>query len=290
MKLGKFYGVAIYVNPFFLAMLVLFFAAGVLGHGLVSFAAVLCHELAHVIAARRMGISVSEVELLPFGGVARMGYDLVLEPEKEILVALAGPLSNFVLFALGLALKNYGIWEEQLGPYFLQTNLTIALFNLLPVLPLDGGRVYRAVLAGSIGYKKATYRAATWAQAWAVGIVLLGGLGLAYRYCGLDVPVVGLFLFYAAAKEKRMAPYLFIRHLSHKKNELIRSGVLQAEQLVTFEHVSLGDIARFIVPQKFYLVMMLDRNWQYKGTLTEAEIVDALLLHGLDFPVGKIKR
>ena len=289
MRLGKFCGVDIYVNPFFLGLIALFFVAGVLGYGLIAFAVVLWHELAHVMAARRLNVPVSEVELLPFGGVARMGSDLVLDPKKEVFVALAGPISNIVLFALGLALKNYGIWEEQLGPYFLQTNLTIAIFNLLPVLPLDGGRVYRAFLAGRIGYKKATYRAATWAQAWACGIVVLGGLGLVYRYCGLDVPVVGFFLFYAAAKEKRMAPYLFIRHLAQKKNELVRSGVLEAEQLVAFEHVPLGDIVRLIVPQKFFLVMLLDKGWQYKGTLTEAEIVDALLLHGLDIPVGKIK-
>ncbi|WP_066632568.1 M50 family metallopeptidase [Desulfolucanica intricata] len=289
MRLGKILGVEIFVNPFFLGLIALYFVAGVLGKGLIAFFVVLWHEMAHAVAARRLGVLVSEVELLPFGGVVRMGSDLALDPHKETCVALAGPFSNIVLFGLGLALKNNGIWDDQLGPYFLQCNLIVALFNLLPVLPLDGGRVYRAFLAGRTGYKKATYRAATWAQVWAIGIVLLGAIGLAYRYCGLDVMVVGLFLFYAASREKSMAPYLFIRHLAQKKEELVKAGVLPAEQLVAFDNIPLGEIIRPFVPQKFHLVFLLDRQWKYKGVVTEAEIVDALLTHGVDMPVGEIK-
>ncbi|MDK2888784.1 MAG: stage sporulation protein [Thermoanaerobacter sp.] len=288
MRLGRFMGVELYLNTFFLALLGLFFVAGILGKGLVAFAVVLLHELAHVACARYLGVPVKEVELLPFGGVTRMGSELVLDPAKEVYVAAAGPLCNVVMLLLGLAGRNYGLWHEELGPFFLQCNLLIAAFNLLPALPLDGGRVYRASLAGQMSIKEATYRAATLGQIIAGIVVVLGSLGLLLGFTGLDILLTGLFLFFAATRERSMAPYLFVGQLAGKKEEIIRAGVLPVQPLVALEDVPLGKIVRPFLLQKFHLVLVIDRQWRYKGFLTEAQIVDGLLTHGLDLPVGRL--
>ncbi len=288
MRLGRIMGVDLYLNTFFLALLGLFFVAGILGKGLVAFAVVLVHELAHVACARYLGVPVKEVELLPFGGVTRMGSELVLDPAKEVYVAAAGPLCNLVMVLGGLALKHYGLWHEELGPFFLQCNLLIAAFNLLPALPLDGGRVYRASLAGRMSIKEATYRAATLGQVFAVAVVLLGSLGLMLGFTGLDVLFTGLFLFFAATRERGMAPYLFMGQLAGKKGEILRAGVLPVEPLIALEDVPLGKIVKPFMPQKFHLVLVLDRQWHYKGFLTEAQIIDGLLSHGVDLPVGRL--
>ncbi|HHW44226.1 MAG TPA: peptidase M50 [Desulfotomaculum sp.] len=288
MRLGRIMGVDLHLNYFFLALLGLFFVAGVLGKGLVAFAVVLLHEFAHAACARRLGVPVGEVELLPFGGVTRMGQELVLDPVKEIYVAAAGPVSNMVMVLAGLAMKNYGLWHHELGPFFLQCNLLIAAFNLLPALPLDGGRVYRAVKAGQMGIREATCRAAGLGQVWGALVVLLGSLGLVLGFSGLDVLVTGLFLFYAATRERGMAPYLFMQHLAGKKGEILSAGVLRAESLVALEDVPLGKITKNFLPRKFHLILVLDRQWQYKGMLTEAQVIDGLLTHGVDLPVGRL--
>ncbi|AEG14045.1 peptidase M50 [Desulfofundulus kuznetsovii DSM 6115] len=288
MRLGRIMGVDLYLNTFFLALLGLFFVAGILGKGLVAFAVVLLHELAHVACARYLGVLVTEVELLPFGGVTRMGSELVLDPVKEVYVAAAGPLCNVIMVLLGLAMKNYGLWHDELGPFFLQCNLLIAAFNLLPALPLDGGRVYRASLAGRMSIKEATYRAATLGQVFAVAVVLLGSLGLFLGFTGLDILFTGLFLFFAATRERGMAPYLFMGQLAGKKGEILRVGVLPVQSLIALEDVPLGKIVKPFLPQKFHLVLVLDRQWQYKGFLTEAQIIDGLLSHGVDLPVGRL--
>lgn len=118
MRIGQIMGVELHLNNFFLALLGLFFVAGVLGKGLVAFLVVLVHEFAHVACARRLGVPVADVELLPFGGVIRMGGDLVLDPVKEVYVAAAGPVSNVLMALWGLAMKNYGLWHSELGPFF----------------------------------------------------------------------------------------------------------------------------------------------------------------------------
>ena len=288
MRIARLMGIDIYLNVFFLGLLGLFFLAGVAGKGLIAFAVVFCHELAHAAIARRLAVPVMEVELLPFGGVTRMGGEMVLAPAQESYIAVAGPASNLVMATLGLALKNYGFWSDDLSPFFLQCNLLIAAFNLLPALPLDGGRVYRAYLATKIGIRDATYRAAGLGQIWAVFIILFGSFGLIFSYAGLDILFTGLFLFFAATREKGMAPYLFVRHLAQKKGDLIKARVLPARPLVVMENVPLGEVVRPFLPQKYHLVLVLDNQWRCKGVVTEAQIIDGLLTYGFDLPVGKL--
>ena len=290
MKVGHISGIEIHLNNWFLALIGLFFVAGVLGKGLLAFAVVLIHELAHVYTARYLGVHVSDVELLPFGGVSRMGSEVVYEPAHEVLVAAAGPAANLLLVGAGLFLKNLGLWEDELGAFFLQCNLMVAAFNLLPALPLDGGRVFRSYLARRAGFREATYRAARWGQFWGAMIILGGAAGLLLRVSGLDVPVTGVFLFYAASREKSMAPYHFIRHLAKKKEELAAAGVLPGEPLAALETARIGDVVRAFLPQRFHLVLLFDRNLTYRGMVSEAQIVDALLADGFNTPIGELNR
>ncbi|MCL6431944.1 MAG: M50 family metallopeptidase, partial [Anaerolineae bacterium] len=189
------------------------------------------------LMARRLGLQANEVELLPFGGVTRMGSELVREPGREMLVAAAGPASNLALTMLGVAAKNYGFWHHELGPFFLQCNLLIAAFNILPALPLDGGRVYRAFLARRLGVARATRRAARAGQWWGALVGLSGLAGLLLRYNGLDIPVTGLFLFYAATRELTAAPYVYLLQLESKREQVPRGrtgrhGVAEAGERI----------------------------------------------------------
>ncbi len=288
MRIGRVWGVNIYLNPFFLALLGLFFVAGILGKGLIAFGVVLIHEFAHALAAKRLGVAVADVELLPFGGVTRMGGDMAVNPRHEIWIAAAGPAGNLALYLAGTAFKNYGIWDDSLGPFFLQCNMVIAAFNILPALPLDGGRVYRAWLAGRIGIRSATYRAAGYGQAWAVVIVAAGAAGLAMGWAGLDIIITGLFLFYAAARERSAAPYLFMRHMMMKKEELVREGVVPATVLAAREDAPLGDVVRQFLPRRFHFVAVFSRKLEFMGLIPEDKVMDGLFKYGFDCPIGRI--
>ncbi|AEF93601.1 peptidase M50 [Desulfotomaculum nigrificans CO-1-SRB] len=288
MKLGRFLGIEVRFNLLFIALLGLYFAAGVLERGLIIFAVVLLHELAHTLAARLLGIRVIDIEILPFGGVARVGGEMSIDPPKEIMASLAGPLANLVLVGLTMGLKNYGLWSQELGPFFLQINLMLAAFNLLPALPLDGGRILRSVLAVQMGVSRATLVAARLGQVVAVLVAGLGIIGVLNMMCGLDIVIIAMFVFYSATQELRLAPYLFVRHLAQKKEELTQAGVLPAEQLVAREDVTLREIVRLFVPQKFHLVMLLDKQMQYLGLISEAQVVDALFTHGMHYPLGEL--
>ena len=146
--------------------------AGVLFIALL-FLCVLLHEFGHIFAARRYGVQTPDVILLPIGGVARLER-IPEEPAQELVVALAGPAVNLVIAGVlylalgglapreGLEVGNPGV---DLLARLLWANLFLAVFNLIPAFPMDGGRVLRAFLAHRLGYARGTQIAASGGQA-----------------------------------------------------------------------------------------------------------------------------
>ncbi len=174
---------------------------------LLLFGCVLLHELGHALMARRFGIPVEDITLLPIGGLAklRMLHD---NPRQELLIAAAGPLVNIViaLLLLPVLLWITGVLEPELiGHVASQTdvseprallfvmtrsmqslsveaaiahlffaNVMLALFNLIPAFPMDGGRILRALLALAISYRWATIIAVRVGQLIALLLVVWG--------------------------------------------------------------------------------------------------------------------
>jgi Zn-dependent protease len=164
--------------------------------GLLLSGSVLAHELGHALVAQRFGIPIARIDLHLFGGTAMM--ERVPErPRDELLVALAGPLVSLLLGGLGFAILLPGGPFElapptsagALLPFFAATNLGMAVFNLLPALPMDGGRVLRALLAMRLGMVHGTRIAARVARALAVAFVLFGVYVGAWALAGFGVMV-----------------------------------------------------------------------------------------------------
>ncbi len=170
------------------------------------FVCVLLHEFGHILAARRFGIKTPEVTLLPIGGVASM-QSLPEKPQQELIVAIAGPAVNLAIAILLLIIVG-GIGEADFAGLddprlsFLArlaaANLFLAVFNLVPAFPMDGGRVLRALLAMRYGQFKATQIAASIGQAFAF---VLGFLGL---FGNPLLIFVAIFVYIAAAAEAQM--------------------------------------------------------------------------------------
>lgn len=283
MVIGRFFGVKFTLNLFFIILLLFYFLLGVLPYGITAFAIVFVHELTHTVAARILGLKVKEVELLPFGGVAKIEDFLEADPKIEIITAIVGPLSNLILILGGLLLDKSGMLEWNLLPFFIKVNALLGLFNLIPALPLDGGRIYRAFLAGRIGFKQATEQAVANGKFFAVILTMLGLVGLYYRLTGFDFFVMALFLYYSAAKEKGYAMFIFLRHLTRKKEELSVSGVLPIKQIVVRDDTLLKDIIKYFLPKQFHLVLVLDQQMEVAGVLTEYEVIQEAFTNGLDY-------
>jgi Zn-dependent protease/CBS domain-containing protein len=197
-KLGRIAGIDVFVHATFLFLLAWVALSDYLSGGsaaaaangvaviLAVFGVVVLHELGHALAARRFGIATRDITLLPIGGVSRLER-MPEDPWQELRVALAGPAVNVVLAAAlygvmrALGISPFGSVSMMGGGFLarlLWVNVSLALFNLLPAFPMDGGRVLRAVLALRVDRVRATEIAARMGQALAL---LLGFAGLFFN-------------------------------------------------------------------------------------------------------------
>lgn len=290
MRLGSYFGIPLKVNPFFILLLVAAFAYGRLWQALLLFAIVIWHESFHLLVAKVYRLQITDVELLPFGGVARLDAMLQFSPEIEWLVAIAGPLSNGLLVFIAYALQPYLEFDQAWFDLFIRANIGMAVFNLIPALPLDGGRILRSLAAKRRGYKEATRIASLLGQ---VLSVLLAGWGGYLLYLaklqGLLHVSAGLMLFLAARQEQKNASYVFMRYLTYKKQELRLKRVLVARELVATLETSLGEVFQHFQPPCYHLVWVLDLEGRVIGCVEEIELIRALFEHGLSHKLGAIQ-
>jgi Zn-dependent protease/CBS domain-containing protein len=173
---------------------------------LLFFASVLIHELSHAWVANRLGEKVNRITLFIFGGMAHLAGEPET-PAVELKVAGVGPLTSLVLGALFWGVQQgvpassaFTLWRA-LFRYLAYINVALALFNLLPGFPLDGGRLLRAIIWWRTGSLiKATSRAADWGQGIAFGVIGLGAFEIfaGALIGGLWLIFIGLFLRSAA--------------------------------------------------------------------------------------------
>ncbi len=229
-RVARPFGIPVYAHASFLLILALGALQWALPHGLggaafgvlatlALFGCVVLHELGHSLAARAFGIRTRQITLLPIGGVAELDGK-PRKPLHELVIALAGPAVNVLIAALlavglvvfasstGLRLSGFTELEPSavtLGVTLLAGNIGLAVFNLLPVFPLDGGRVLRALLAFRFGEHRSLQIAALVGQ---LGAAALGGWALLTGQVLLATIAVLLFASAGAARAQGALPEL----------------------------------------------------------------------------------
>lgn len=214
----RIFGIQLAVHVSFLLLLAYFGYTGWLEGGVAGagwslllvgtfFTCVVLHELGHSLTAMRYGVRVPRILLMPIGGMAELDR-IPRQPKAELLITVAGPAVNFLIVAVLLPVAWTGLWSSEAlpaqGMENLLINLTVAnavmgVFNLLPVFPMDGGRILRALLATKLPYLRATYWAAMLGKVLAI---LLAG-GAAFFYENYLLAALFAFIYFAGDGEYR---------------------------------------------------------------------------------------
>jgi Zn-dependent protease/CBS domain-containing protein len=291
LKLIRLAGVNIYVHWTFSLLLAFILFRGIkMGYDtpqllwsvlfiLSIFFIVVLHELGHSLAARKFGIPTKDITLLPIGGVARL-EKMPEKPMEELVVAIAGPLVNVVLaFILYLFVEIPSaeeLTEEvviAIGPQnflfnLFIVNIILAVFNMIPAFPMDGGRVLRALLSIKIPRHKATFIAARVGQVLAI-LFIIGGF-----YGNPFLILIGLFIIFGAQAEAQQT----------KTNYMLKGATLDDVLMQQYETLNVDDsihtaVKKLLDGQSKNFVVL--DNGEPVGSLNRDEMIKTLSEEGL---------
>jgi Zn-dependent protease/CBS domain-containing protein len=296
-NIGSIAGTAVRIHVTFVLLLAAIFLLGLAAGGVTNavnslvfvmllFACVLAHEFGHILTARAFGVETPDVTLLPIGGVARLAR-IPEKPGQELLIAIAGPLVNVAIAAVLVAVTpthlsatHFAAMESSnlsLIDRLAAANIVLAVFNMIPAFPMDGGRVLRALLAIRLGHVRATEIAAAIGQwaAFAFGFIgLLSG--------NLMLIFVAIFVYLAAASEAQMVA---LRAMS-RDVPVTAAMVTQFATLTGNEHIDAAVETLLQTSQTDFPV--IDDNHRLIGIVGRAEIIKALRERGPTAPVSDV--
>jgi stage IV sporulation protein FB len=245
---------------------------------LALFACVIAHEFGHALTARRYGIRTPDITLLPIGGLARLER-MPENPRQEILVALAGPAVNIVIAVVLILFMRTNFDLQTLerldnpGLSFMArlatVNVFLALFNLIPAFPMDGGRVLRAVLAIWYPRRQATDIAAKIGQALAFGFGFLGLLG------GNPMLIfIAIFVYLAATAEAHSVGLQDVsRHMGVADAMITRYEALGPQARIS-------DATELLLRTTQHEFPVVDGGGKLRGFLTRNAMIAALSKSG----------
>jgi Zn-dependent protease len=280
--IGKFAGIRVFIHWTFTILLLWIAISGMSRGQNVSeigwtflfifavFACVTLHEFGHALAAKRYNFKTKHITLLPIGGLAQM-EKLPDNPKQELVVAIAGPMVNVVIALLLFPLVyTQEFTQESLSSinpgnfliYLFIVNIILAVFNMLPAFPMDGGRVLRALLSFKLPREKATQVAASLGQFMAMVFVLLG------LFYNPFLVLIGIFIFLGAQAENSM-----VQSQSFLKGYFVRDVLMRDfaslqmnDRLSTATSILLNSQSTdFVVFDKDEFIGILSRNELLKG-------------------------
>ncbi|MFP4620500.1 MAG: site-2 protease family protein [Bacteroidales bacterium] len=250
------------------------------------FVCVVLHELSHSLTARRYGIPTRSITLLPIGGVADL-EKMPEDPRQELMVSVAGPLLNLAItLFLWIVLSTTGqldlnpanfqvINESNFLVILMFANLMLAVFNLIPAFPMDGGRVFRSLLAMKLPRDQATLVAMNIGKIFAFFIAIWG------LYANPFLIFIAIFIYIGAQREYEMVKYTSVLTgytvddvLMHEYTPLHPHDTLKRAVDILLD----GTEQRFIVTHD-------DR---VMGVLTRNDIIEGLMKYDENTEVGKI--
>ncbi|MBR5947351.1 MAG: site-2 protease family protein [Clostridia bacterium] len=255
---------------------------------LIAAGSLIVHELSHSVMAHRLGFSVSSIELQPFGCVARLKR-APLSPSESAAIAAAGPLVSLILSltAAGAAFLSGGTENSALSElsFF---NLTLGLVNLLPVLPLDGGRLALAAVSSVNGSDRRKAASALSIGGVAIGLIVaaIGAFSLTKKPEGMALfraattMVTGAFIVLSAAAErKELASHSAKARLAAESN--LRSGRgLRVYSVAMHKKSTVREALMAVSGTGYGVVLVVDDGMRMLSVLDEGRLVAAAVRGG----------
>lgn len=277
------------VDPFFLLVLPVMFLVGYLKEFLIIFISILLHELGHIAVARIFGRRSYLIKILPVGLNASI-EEGTYSSWRRLIVYISGPFVNILLFVLCLAVNPYYLFGSDNMHFFILVNIYLAVFNMIPISPLDGGRILREILSVRFGLFQASIYLRRFSVFISFLFIFLGIFQFISTKHNFSLILIGIYIIFSLKSEVTEAALMNIKHVIYRRSRLFKKGVYPARDLVVIKSVFVGDIIKHMDFDRFHIIYVLDDDLKVLKVFTEHEIIEALIKNDTDLTFEKLVR
>jgi stage IV sporulation protein FB len=241
---------------------------------------VMIHELGHAVAAKSYGWKVTEIRLFPFGGVMEVDEQGHVTSTQEIIVAICGPLQNVLMIGAAFALRSLDLWEPAWADYFIQANMWVALFNLIPVLPLDGGRIVQALLHRFYSYYRTVIVGAWASMLISVMMALFAIFQNNTMGIHMNVMIVAIFLLFSNWYSYKHVNYVFIRFLIGREQHhsaRVRKQGSYVQPIVVQERYKTLEVAKLFIRERYHTIYIVREDGSIRTVIPEWQLITRFL-------------
>ncbi|MDD7794877.1 site-2 protease family protein [Clostridium sp. 'White wine YQ'] len=241
----------------------------------IAFIFVLLHEISHGVMAIIFGMNIKKLLIHPLGFFIEIEDMDELTEEKQIIVYLAGPLTNLLIAIIIYICSGYYFSNMSV------INLVLCFFNLLPAYPLDGGKIFNIILS-----KRLTYRLASKVIIYLGIIISIGFFGLfiydilKLHKLNITLVLVSALMLYSALKEKKRIMYILMGDLVRKKSRFVKKSYIENSSISVYYKLGLVNILTLVDKNKFNCFYVLDEDMKMVGIINEDELMEALKKYG----------
>ena len=264
-KITKFF----YVHILLLPMIFVAFVTKTQMTFFIMYATVLIHELCHLLMALILGVKVHSIIVMPFGMTVRIDSNVFKTPKKEVLIALAGPVSNFIMllcsYFFNYATENYYL--------FIVINLSLILINLVPIPPLDGGRILRAIVIKNVGLIPSAKIMRKVSAVFITLLLVLWAYLLIFFKGNMSLFVICAFLLYSLSDEKKNSDILIMREIIYEKEKLKQDALIPCKMLCVHKNTPVRRVLRKLNLSTFYIITIVDDDLKILRTVTESDFI-----------------
>lgn len=275
------------IHPLFFLFSIFAFYFGFITELILFIAIVICHELGHAYAARYFGWRVRKIELFPFGGAVQVDESGNRPWREEMIVTLAGPAVNLLLAGVTFMLYQLDVWTNPYSLTFIEYNLILFLFNLIPITPLDGGKLLQLLLALKLPYRKSLD----------LSYYISLGCLLVYFICLTLAPpyfymwFLGCWFIFALYLEKKQIPYQHLRFLLARHKSAQTEDELLSRKMKVTEKLTILDATKSFYKHYYHVFYSYDTSTGRYQSCKEKDILETLFTkHCSDCAVSDILR
>lgn len=283
MKLIELEKFKIAIHPCFIIVALVMIALGLIEQFFVLFIVTTIHELSHIMVSKAYGAKLQKVIIYPIGEMAIIGDMLLIKSIKRMVIILAGPIVNIVL---GFILLNFSHNEHI--KFISTANFCIGLFNIMPIYPLDGGRLMHTLFSDIIGVLNSNDLILKISKVFIIIIIMLGIIQVVLYPYNISLICIGLYLQSNIKKEEFNLCLNFFEVIFLKGAFIDKNGGISTKMVTVSENVTINNVLKYLKSSSLCRIYIVDKQQKCLGDITESQLLNYVLDNGVQYSIKNV--